>query len=166
LLRIFREDCQRGEPDNYVPVLVSRSALPEDPLGAGHNLQLLNAEYPLTYLHRAHRLEEAAGTFFDRNDRWWIADLYSDGVSPYLSRGGDSIHFSNCISVTLCGIPCCPIISTKHGLAVLFSVFDCGGPKLRLMPTLFIPVSPVTESRKPWTPIRLRTKGSDSVKGR
>lgn len=83
LLRIFREDCQRWEPDNHVPVLISRSTLPEHQLGAGDNLQLLNPEYPLTYLHGRHRLE-AASRFFTGNDRWWIADLYSDGMSPYL----------------------------------------------------------------------------------
>jgi hypothetical protein len=55
-----------------------------------------------------------SGRFFDGNDRWWITDLYSDGVSPYVSRV-DSIHFSNCISVTLYGIPCYPIIPTDKG---------------------------------------------------
>jgi hypothetical protein len=44
LLHIFREDCQRWEPDNYVPILISRSALPKHPLRAGDNLQLLNPE--------------------------------------------------------------------------------------------------------------------------
>jgi hypothetical protein len=80
LLRIFREDCQRWEPDNHVPVLISRSALPDGPLG-----DILNPEYPLIYLHGRHRLE-AASRFFNGNDRWWIADLYSDGMSTYLSR--------------------------------------------------------------------------------
>lgn len=79
LLDIFnKDDCQRREPDNHVPVLIPRSALPEGPLRVGVDLQLFNPDYPLTYLHGRHRLE-AARKFLSGNDRWWVADLYSDG---------------------------------------------------------------------------------------
>jgi hypothetical protein len=79
LLDIFNKDgCQRREPDNHVPVLIARSALPEGPLRVGSDLQLFNPDHPLTCLHGRHRLE-AARKFLSGNDRWWVADLYSDG---------------------------------------------------------------------------------------
>ncbi len=74
-----REGCQRREPDNHVPVLISRSALPEGLLRVSDDFQLFQPEHPLTYLDGRHRLEAARKFFTDRNSRWWIADLYSDG---------------------------------------------------------------------------------------
>jgi hypothetical protein len=80
LLDIFRLDgCQRREPDNHVPVLISRSALPEGPLRVSDDLKLFKPDHPLTYLHGRHRLEAARKFLTEKNNRWWIADLYSDG---------------------------------------------------------------------------------------
>ena len=82
LLNVFRaEDCQHREPENHVPVLVSRSALPQVRNAAGifEEPQFFIPESPLQILHGAHRLE-AARKFLQGSDRWWVADLYSDGA--------------------------------------------------------------------------------------
>jgi hypothetical protein len=82
LLGIFQSPevgCQRRDSDNHVPVLIPRSALPSRPLGVDNDFQLFNPDHPLTFLHGRHRIE-AARKFFTGNDRWWIADLYSDGL--------------------------------------------------------------------------------------
>ncbi len=84
LLRVFRaEDCQRRDPENHVPALVSRSVLPQARRtgdGSGHfeELQWFIPESPLRILHGRHRLE-AARQFLEGSDRWWVVDLYSDG---------------------------------------------------------------------------------------
>ncbi len=82
LLGIFQSPevgCQRRDSDNHVPVLIPRSALPSRPLGVDNDFQLFNPDHSLTLLHGRHRIE-AARKFFTGNDRWWIADLYSDGL--------------------------------------------------------------------------------------
>jgi Protein of unknown function (DUF3723) len=80
LLDVFhKEECQRREPDNHVPALISRSTLPEIPVRADGDLPLFNPDQPLIYLDGSHRLK-AAGKFFTGNDRWWVVDLYSDGM--------------------------------------------------------------------------------------
>jgi hypothetical protein len=82
LLGIFQSPkggCQRRDSDNHVPVLIPRSALPSRPLGVDNDFQLFNPDHPLTFLHGRHRIE-AARKLFTGNNRWWIADLYSDGL--------------------------------------------------------------------------------------
>ena len=85
LLRIFEEEgCVRLEPEHYVPVLISRDALP--PVLRSRNLgdvvleepQFFEPDQPLTYLHGRHRLE-AAKKYLAANDRWWVVNLYADG---------------------------------------------------------------------------------------
>jgi hypothetical protein len=80
LLDVFQKrGCQPREPDNHVPALISRSALPEVRVRADGDFQLFDPDQPLTYLHGRHRLE-AARQFLTGNERWWIVDLYSDGL--------------------------------------------------------------------------------------
>jgi hypothetical protein len=84
LVDVFRnEGCLRRESENHVPVLISRSALPEEPLEVGGDLQFFNPDHPLIYLHRRHRLD-AGRKFLTGNERWWVAKLYSDGLLPCL----------------------------------------------------------------------------------
>ncbi|KAH8792221.1 hypothetical protein F5882DRAFT_290887, partial [Hyaloscypha sp. PMI_1271] len=83
LLGIFENPkvgCKRRDSDNHVPVLIPRSALPSRPLRVDNDFQLLNPDHSLPLLHGRHRIE-AARKFFKGNDRWWIADLYSDDLS-------------------------------------------------------------------------------------
>jgi hypothetical protein len=75
--------CSDGEFDScaiYTHVTFLREgALPLRPLGVNNDFQLFNPDHPLTFLHGRHRIK-AARKFFTGNDRWWIADLYSDGL--------------------------------------------------------------------------------------
>ena len=81
LLNIFhKETCQRREPEHHVPALVSRSSLPQKSNGGTFGEPpLFVPEAPLRILHGAHRLE-AARSFLQGGDRWWVADLYSDSA--------------------------------------------------------------------------------------
>ena len=88
--RFGSEGCLRHDPDFYVPALISRQSLPSDvsprnngssffPQENGEPPDFHPAE-PLVYLQGRHRLE-AARRFWDRTERWWIVNLYSDGMS-------------------------------------------------------------------------------------
>jgi Protein of unknown function (DUF3723) len=80
LLDVFHmQGCHPRESDNHVPALISRSAVPEGPLSLDGDLPLFNPDRPLIYLHGRHRLE-AAHRFLTGNDRWWVVDLYSNGM--------------------------------------------------------------------------------------
>ena len=89
LVEVFgREDCQRGEPENHVQVLIepdllqralaASSLLPQDlhELGRIEDLQLDTDE--VVVLQGRHRLLAAKKVLFN-TDRWWIADLYDTG---------------------------------------------------------------------------------------
>ena len=89
LLDVFRaEDCQPREPENHVPAIVARSALPQahsGGVGGGvfEEPEWFVPESPLRVLHGRHRLE-AAQKFLKGGDRWWVVDLYSDGANVIL----------------------------------------------------------------------------------
>lgn len=85
LITVFKlEGCLRLDPDNHVPVLISRETLNlllSSLRGTEARLtnwdeQLLFFEptSPLTILHGRHRLE-AARKFLRHNDKWWAVDL-------------------------------------------------------------------------------------------
>ncbi len=99
LLNVFRaEDCQPREPENHVPTLVSRSALPQDSRSGGvggvfEEPQWFLPKSPLRVLHGRHRLE-AARKFLQGADRWWVVDLYSDGAKVSLQFPGTFVDTS------------------------------------------------------------------------
>lgn len=88
------EGCSRLDPDNYVPTLINRKVL-ADALGKGGSLDvslggcgelsLLEVEEPLICLHGRHRLAAATRYFFQPEQKWWIVDLYLDGMGADLS---------------------------------------------------------------------------------
>lgn len=89
LLDVFRrEECQRRGPENHVLALVSQSVVPQvrshDKVGVEGELPLFVPETPLQILYGKHRLE-AARRFLKGNDRWWVADLHSDGTKAPLA---------------------------------------------------------------------------------
>ena len=71
--------------------LVSRSALPQVRNAGGVSAEeeppLFIPETPLQILYGAHRLE-AACRFLKGSDRWWVADLHSDGTKVALVTPG------------------------------------------------------------------------------
>ena len=94
LLDVFRaEGCQPREPENHVPALISRSALPQNsrPGGVGGSIfeepQWFIPESTPQILHGTHRLK-AARKFLKGVDRWWVVDLYSDGAKVSLRLRG------------------------------------------------------------------------------
>ena len=98
LLNVFRrEECQRRGPENHVLALVSRSALPQVRNAGGVSAEeeppLFIPEIPLQILYGAHRLE-AACRFLKGSDRWWVADLHSDGTKVALVTPGHLIDES------------------------------------------------------------------------
>ena len=92
LVQIFElEGCFRLELEHYVPALVNRQALDavlsEARMNAMDLLQCgepptLNVTFPLVCLHGKHRLH-AAGQFLNPNNKWWVVDLYLDGLHRY-----------------------------------------------------------------------------------
>ncbi|MCJ1242775.1 hypothetical protein MMC14_010784, partial [Varicellaria rhodocarpa] len=57
LVNIFHDDgCPPREPDNHVPVLISRSAVPDSFLRVSDDFQLFNPDHALTYLEGRHEL--------------------------------------------------------------------------------------------------------------
>lgn len=89
LLDVFRaEGCQPREPENHMPALISRSAMPQTSRPGGSSVfeepQWFNPKSPLQVLHGRLRLE-AARKFLQGADRWWVVDLYSDGARVYLN---------------------------------------------------------------------------------
>ena len=94
--RFGLEDCKQLKRDHYVPALISSADLPP---GGQHSLfeepQFFDPPRPLICLDGTHRLE-AAGQFLAGDDRWWVADLYSDGmrwastlILPTFANGSD-----------------------------------------------------------------------------
>jgi len=90
LVKIFNlEGCFRREPEHYVPALISPKALDVALTQANCNAGELFAvtEEPVSLelsnslicLHGRHRLE-AAKQYLDTEDKWWVVDLYSDGL--------------------------------------------------------------------------------------
>jgi hypothetical protein len=80
LVNIFHEEgCHPREPDNHVPVLIPQSAVPDSLLRVSDDFQLFNPDHALTYLEGRHRIE-AGREFLTGNSRWWVVDLYSDGL--------------------------------------------------------------------------------------
>jgi hypothetical protein len=84
LAKIFAKDCDRWDPDNHVPVLIPRSAIPDETLArlrvrTRDDYPLFNPDNLLPFLSGRHRIE-AARRALDGPDRWWIAELYSDGL--------------------------------------------------------------------------------------
>ena len=102
LHRIFElEGCSRLDPDNHVPTLIKRKVL-ADALGNGGSLDvslggcgepsLLEVEEPLVCLHGRHRLAAAKQYFFQPEQKWWIVDLYLDGMrADFSSRNAVSL---------------------------------------------------------------------------
>ena len=84
-----RRCCLRLEPENHVPVLISRPALDallaslsglEGKLkGCDEDLVLFEPEDPLPLLQGRHRIE-AARQFLAPHDKWWVVDLFVDDV--------------------------------------------------------------------------------------
>lgn len=90
LAKIFDlEGCFRREPEHYVPALINLQALEEALTLANHNAGELFAvtEEPVSLplsnslicLHGRHRLE-AAKQYLEVGDKWWVVDLYLDGL--------------------------------------------------------------------------------------
>lgn len=81
LLNEFSAEDQRLEPENHVLALVSRSALPQLSRPSGNifeESQWFIPESTLQVLRGGHLLE-AARKFFKGSNRWWVANLYSEG---------------------------------------------------------------------------------------
>ena len=86
--------CSRLNPDNYVSTLINRKVL-TDALGKGGSLDvslsgcgelsLLEVKEPLICLHGRHRLAAATRYFFQPGQKWWIVNLYLDGMGADLS---------------------------------------------------------------------------------
>ncbi len=76
------EHCNRLEPDHYEPALISRADLPQ---GLQYNRnpfeepRRFDPPHQLTCIDGEHRLK-AADQFLAGEDRWWVANLYSDGM--------------------------------------------------------------------------------------
>ncbi|KAH8800830.1 hypothetical protein F5884DRAFT_862755 [Xylogone sp. PMI_703] len=86
LVRIFRSDgCDPLDPENHVPVLVSRRILPREPFRVGDDYQVFDPDQPLVYLEGRHRIE-AARKFLEGDDRWWVVDLYSDDLNDQVKN--------------------------------------------------------------------------------
>jgi len=88
------EGCSRLNPDNYVPTLINRKVLTgalgkggslDVSLGGCEELSLLKVEEPLICLHERHRLAAATRYFFQPEQKWWIVNLYLDGMRADLS---------------------------------------------------------------------------------
>lgn len=93
LVKTFEmEGCSRLDPDHHVPALISRIALSNafprvNSSGACKenfdDIPNIVVDEPLVCLHGQHRLA-AAAQFLEPEDKWWIVDLYLDGMIPKL----------------------------------------------------------------------------------
>ena len=93
LRRIYElEGCQRLEPDHYIAALINHHTL-NRALELSHlelealrprdydvlaTLELGEADF-VTCLYGKHRLE-AAKAFLDPTDKWWVVDIYRQGL--------------------------------------------------------------------------------------
>ena len=90
LLRIFQlEECFHLESEHHVSVLIniqvlntvlSDARLQSEDLMICENPSKLNINISLFCLHEKHWLK-AANEFLDPHDKWWVIDLYLDGLS-------------------------------------------------------------------------------------
>jgi len=79
LVNVFQnEGCLRRQPENHVPALISRACLATVPRKKEADLQVLELNNAVVYLHGRHRIEAAQKVFLG-SERWWMVDLYSDG---------------------------------------------------------------------------------------
>jgi hypothetical protein len=93
LVKIFAsEGCLRHEPEHHVPILISETTLQTslqfseltqaqllDIRQSPRELRLTGSNTVLA-LHGRHRID-AAKRFLDPIDRWWVVDIYGDGLS-------------------------------------------------------------------------------------
>jgi hypothetical protein len=74
--------CKKLQSEqNYVSALISRTDLPQgNRYNAFDEPQYFDPPQPLICLEGEHRLK-AADKFLAGEERWWVANLYSDGIS-------------------------------------------------------------------------------------
>jgi len=86
LERFHLEKCNRLEPEHYVSALVSKADLPQSLQPHSNPFeepQHFDPPQPLPCIDGEHRLE-AANRFLAGEDRWWVANLYSNGMRSRL----------------------------------------------------------------------------------
>ena len=83
------EGCRRFDPEHRIPALIDELTLNRGLQKAGiapatlnsfAEPQLLGFEKGIIYLHGRHRLE-AAKDFLEADDKWWVVDLFSEGIT-------------------------------------------------------------------------------------
>ena len=89
LLEIYRlEGCHRFDLKHRIPALIDKltldralqkSSVTPSTLNSVEEPQLLDFGRGIVYLHGRHRLE-AAKTFLEADDKWWVVDLFSEGM--------------------------------------------------------------------------------------
>jgi hypothetical protein len=81
------EGCNRLQPENYISVLVDGVEPPSQTEFPNSNFKeppTLTFESTVVCLDGHHRIQ-AAREFLAGEDRWWVADLYSNGIAVLLS---------------------------------------------------------------------------------
>jgi len=86
LVKAFKKGCWRYDPDNHIKVLLPRSFLDHQLLDHSRHdkpYPFFDPSEPLQYLKGHHRVEAARQfyTDYDEDEKWWIADLYSEGMT-------------------------------------------------------------------------------------
>ena len=80
LNRFELHQCDRLEPRNYVSAFIPLDKVPSIP--PAYKLydepQFLSPDCPLICVHGQHRLL-AARLYLEASDRWWVANIYSNG---------------------------------------------------------------------------------------
>ena len=80
------EGCNRLQPENYISVLVDGVELPsqiEHPSSNYNEPPTLTLQGTVLCLDGHHRIQ-AAREFLAGEDRWWVADLYLNGIAVLL----------------------------------------------------------------------------------
>ena len=93
LQKFSLEDCNRLDPEHYVSALVSRADLPQGLQSDNNSFkepQHFDPQHSLVCIHGKHRLE-AARQFLAGDERWWVTDLYSEGVTLWIWLLGSSL---------------------------------------------------------------------------
>jgi hypothetical protein len=72
------EGCWPLWSENHIPALISQSIRPNDTHERGIDFGYFIPREPLIYLTGYHRIE--AARIFLKTSRWWIVDLYLDGL--------------------------------------------------------------------------------------
>jgi hypothetical protein len=87
-------NCQKLDPEHYVPALISRADLPQS-VRPNRNLfdepEQFNPPRELIYIDGQHRLE-AAKEFLAGEDRWWVANLFADGMVVLFMTGQPTLN--------------------------------------------------------------------------